>query len=205
MSRPIPISAGSCTLTFPETGEKSWKAYHKRRIQTLTQIDKITRSKIYVHPFVQGDTTTNRYEVILQYWLFYPFNDGGNNHEGDWEHINVWITHQNAAASAWTEGQIAKLWQGSKTDFETCLKPLVIKKVDYYFHNYVMTLDYEKLDHFSGKEDFQQQLSNHQERTHFGKWIQERINNRIHLGQDSINTHTDCLYRWRQYGLMTNS
>jgi hypothetical protein len=27
--------------------------------------------------------------VLIQYWFFYPFNDWVNNHEGDWEHINV--------------------------------------------------------------------------------------------------------------------
>jgi hypothetical protein len=29
---------------------------------------------------------------VVQYWFFYPFNDWVNNHEGDWEHINVVMT-----------------------------------------------------------------------------------------------------------------
>jgi hypothetical protein len=29
---------------------------------------------------------------VIQYWFFYPFNDWGNDHEGDWEHINVRIS-----------------------------------------------------------------------------------------------------------------
>jgi hypothetical protein len=32
---------------------------------------------------------------VIQYWFFYPFNDShGDDHEGDWEHINVKITSQ---------------------------------------------------------------------------------------------------------------
>ncbi|MGD8719783.1 MAG: hypothetical protein PVH29_13295, partial [Candidatus Zixiibacteriota bacterium] len=29
---------------------------------------------------------------VIQYWFYYPFNDWRNDHEGDWEHINVRIT-----------------------------------------------------------------------------------------------------------------
>lgn len=41
---------------------------------------------IYAHPFKDGDN------FIIQYFFFYPFNNWVNNHEGDWEHINVVIT-----------------------------------------------------------------------------------------------------------------
>jgi len=27
--------------------------------------------------------------LLIQYWFFYPFNKFSNNHEGDWEHVNV--------------------------------------------------------------------------------------------------------------------
>lgn len=30
-----------------------------------------------------------RHVAVLQYWFFYPFDDGPNDHEGDWEHINI--------------------------------------------------------------------------------------------------------------------
>jgi hypothetical protein len=29
---------------------------------------------------------------VIQYWLFYPFNDWVAKHEGDWEHINVLVS-----------------------------------------------------------------------------------------------------------------
>ncbi len=46
---------------------------------------------IYAHLFVYG----SRY--VIQYWIFYPYNDGYNNHEGDWEHINVVVDSQDPA------------------------------------------------------------------------------------------------------------
>jgi hypothetical protein len=48
------------------------------------------------------DTATVYYNIfkhcgkpVIQYWFFYPFNDWANEHEGDWEHINVKITSPN--------------------------------------------------------------------------------------------------------------
>ncbi len=44
---------------------------------------------VYAHLFThQG---ADGLEYVIQYWFFYPFNDFINNHEGDWEHINVVI------------------------------------------------------------------------------------------------------------------
>ncbi len=41
------------------------------------------KDTVYAHLF----RTDDRY--VIQYWYFYPFNDFINDHEGDWEHINV--------------------------------------------------------------------------------------------------------------------
>jgi len=43
---------------------------------------------IYPHLFQNGN------ETVIQYWFFYPFNAFVNNHEGDWEHINVVLDSQ---------------------------------------------------------------------------------------------------------------
>ena len=42
--------------------------------------------RIYAHIFKEDDKT------VIQYWFFYPYNDWWNNHEGDWEHINVVVS-----------------------------------------------------------------------------------------------------------------
>ena len=44
----------------------------------------------YVHIFDKGDGN-----VLMQYYYFYPFNDFQNNHEGDWQHINVIVNSHN--------------------------------------------------------------------------------------------------------------
>ena len=31
-------------------------------------------------------------KTVIQYWFYYPFRDFANDHEGDWEHIDVWLT-----------------------------------------------------------------------------------------------------------------
>ena len=53
--------------------------------------------RIYAHIFEENDKT------VIQYWFFYPYNDWWNNHEGDWEHINVVVSSldpQQAVAEA---------------------------------------------------------------------------------------------------------
>ncbi len=42
----------------------------------------------YTHVSRIGSTT----KALIQYWFFRPFNDWVNNHEGDWEHINVIVS-----------------------------------------------------------------------------------------------------------------
>jgi hypothetical protein len=41
--------------------------------------------------------------VVLQYWFFYPFNDGYGvfDHEGDWEHVSVKLSPALAPEGAW--------------------------------------------------------------------------------------------------------
>jgi hypothetical protein len=42
--------------------------------------------RVFVHPFVAEVQKPNQpfgYELVLQYWFYYPENDGPNNHEGD--------------------------------------------------------------------------------------------------------------------------
>jgi hypothetical protein len=63
---------------------------------------------VYAHPFTYQDATDGGLTHVIQYWFFYPFDDWVNNHEGDWEHINVVITGDATTAQ--------------------------VKRVDYYFH-----------------------------------------------------------------------
>ncbi|MEW5766518.1 MAG: hypothetical protein AB1797_02680 [bacterium] len=76
---------------------------------------------IYAHVFPSGD------KAVIQYWLFYPFNDWVNNHEGDWEHINVGVTSQDPATAK-------------------------IEYVDYYFHHSVKRCTQPGVDFFVDDE-----------------------------------------------------
>ena len=44
---------------------------------------------IYDNTAIYANVFRENGQTIIQYWFYYPFNDWGNNHEGDWEHINV--------------------------------------------------------------------------------------------------------------------
>jgi len=72
---------------------------------------------IYAHVFPDGN------KAVIQYWFFYPFNDWVNNHEGDWEHINVGVSSQDPATAQ-------------------------IEYVDYYFHKHVTECTQSGIDFF---------------------------------------------------------
>ena len=54
---------------------------------------------VYAHPYYDY----NAEKHVIQYWYFYPFNNWVNNHEGDWEHINVIISSDDPETAVVTE------------------------------------------------------------------------------------------------------
>lgn len=132
-------------LDFPGSDERGWHRENGHRDPM--------GSRLYVHPFVQevsapGCACGARYQLLLQYWTFYGYNDGANNHEGDWEHLTVSVTtrgrarehgpgpHEHGLLSA---ADIAAILD---PDAPTPLDSLRIRAVAYYFHNNVLVLDY---------------------------------------------------------------
>jgi len=175
-------------FNFPGHDEASWRKIYR----LLEQEEKFEQSrldsKIYAHFFIQEESN-NAYEFVIQYWFFYPFNDGGNNHEGDWEHINVRITSLERRGDPLTVKDIAAILDQNNT---AILETLLIKKVDYYFHHFVMTLDYQVagLDFYQpDKKQFLSALKKVQQRKLRQDWLSERIYDRLHLLKDSLNTH----------------
>jgi hypothetical protein len=57
------------------------------------RINEGRRPAVYAH-VVTEPARPDR--LALQYWLFYPFNDWNNNHEGDWEMIQLVFAAENA-------------------------------------------------------------------------------------------------------------
>jgi hypothetical protein len=120
---------------FPGHDERTWRSAFS------DQHD----SRILAHFFVHEDaaaTGVARFTLAIQYWFFYPFNDGPNNHEGDWEHITVLVTTPERAG---VQGPTAGLLTASDvTEILTSrdIDALVIRSVEYYFHESVVVLDY---------------------------------------------------------------
>ena len=139
-------------VDFPGHDPGSWREAYRHADPA--------QATLYTHFFIHEDTAAlddRRYHLVAQHWFFYPFNDAANNHEGDWEHINVLITTR-AAADADAHGRMSASELAALLDTpgsaaggageaadDLCCGPLanaLIAYVDYYFHESVVTLDY---------------------------------------------------------------
>ena len=127
---------------FPGENEKTWRKAYKQHDPRV--------SSILAHPFIHDDDSGSErpFALVLQFWLFYPFNDSANNHEGDWEHLNVAITTRERVAQ---DGALPGARGGlSAEDIQRIisaesgvpLDSLTIRYVTYYFHQHAMQLDY---------------------------------------------------------------
>lgn len=158
LSEPRVIEAGAREETilyfdFPGADEKTWRRAYK-------DLDP-RASTIFVHPFIHDDESGSErpFALVLQFWFFYPFNDSANNHEGDWEHLNVAITTcesvmrdraLDGARGGLSADEIQQLLNAERG---VPLDSLAIRYVTYYFHQQAMVLDYlaEPVSHDSPK------------------------------------------------------
>lgn len=108
--RPPGKTIGSYWLRFHYNyaGEANSPSYWISHYQTERNQNNYPHT-IYAHIFKYSN------KPVIQYWFFYPYNDGYNNHEGDWEHINVRLSNFSPTYSS-------------------------IETIDYYFHGKVKTL-----------------------------------------------------------------
>jgi hypothetical protein len=146
---------------WPGAGPQSWrKAFESPSTGELRSEFKDAIS-VYVHPFISTVTETGSgvptYEFIMQYWFFYPYNDAGNKHEGDWEHINVVISPRSQVAKAQTAQQVRAFLTHRPDDLEGD-DPVVIRRIDYYFHENVMPLDYSRPNAYASKEEWRREF-----------------------------------------------
>lgn len=104
-----------------QTRPSSWFPSWDQAIATHANESRYVNGTTYVDLFHAPSG-----ELVIQYWFFYPFNNSGNRHEGDWEHINVVVSSENVADAR-------------------------IERVEYYFHEKVEVArtagqDYEVVD-----------------------------------------------------------
>lgn len=135
-------------IDMPGSDAPTWRAAYAHRAWER-------RSRLFAHVFIWDDSSSHspaHYALIAQYWFFYPFNDAVNEHEGDWEHINVLLTPNAYRAPGTVPASMAgtvlldslevvRLLRGERGPTDS----LSIGAVDYYFHQNVVRLDYLSL------------------------------------------------------------
>jgi hypothetical protein len=146
---------------FPGFDEKSWKREYEDPVTKMLPRQYEGFAKTYMHPFI-AEVGTNRegvkgYELVLQFWFFYPTNDGANNHEGDWEHVNIVVAPRNAVGRPQTAEEIQGMVDGGGLSASGDAM-LVIKRVDYYFHERVWTVDYAHPNVYLPREAWQREV-----------------------------------------------
>jgi hypothetical protein len=143
---PKPVQPGQSDETvlyfdFPGQDPESWNREFEGPVHGSLASQYIGWAKTFVHPFISDvpgrPATDPRYQLVMQYWFFYPYNDAGNIHEGDWEHINVVVTSKEQGAEPFTADQM-RAWLANPPPMDD----LVIGEVQYYFHHWVFRLDY---------------------------------------------------------------
>ena len=147
-------------LDFPGGSPADWEAIyedpHTGRLRAYMR----DWAKVYVHPFIAESgpaDVAERYELVLQYWFFYPTNDGGNNHVGDWEHLNVIIAPRDRVTRLLSGAEITAMLDGELAD-STGPAQLVIRRIDYFLHNRVMPLSFAEPNAYAPREEWERQV-----------------------------------------------
>ena len=184
-------------VDFPGHDERTWKEAYQDPVTRGIPEKYKDAVKSYVHPFIhEVDTAGGErgYELVLQYWFFYPFNDGGNNHEGDWEHVNVAIAPRSRVASPLSAEDIQAILRYEDRFFTSGgEEELVIKRVEYYFHQDVMELDYTRPNVYQAEQAWRSEVLELTEDRVAERWFWQQIRNLAYLDPsyslDAINTH----------------
>jgi hypothetical protein len=180
---------------FPAHDEVSWRAEYEDPVSGELPQKYWSFPKTYLHPFIEEVRSNTGglvgYELVLQYWFFYSWNDGGNNHEGDWEHVNIIIAPKGAVGRPQTAEEILFMLNGGGENPSSADDYVVIKRADYYLHEKVWTLDYASPNVYLPRDQWeaefedlpQERIDQHQVWRHIRQRAYEDA------GETVINTH----------------
>lgn len=181
-------------VDLPGSDPKSWRREYEHVFSQRLPRRYEGFLKAYVHPFIKETGLMNgepAYEFVLQYWFFYPWNDGGNNHEGDWEHINVVVSPLDAVTRPLHADEVRRILEGRGLDAAEPGEQLVIKRVDYYFHNKVMVLDYSSPNAYLPRDEWERDVRSRIKERADEDWFWRMIRRRAYQDEDEtrVNTH----------------
>lgn len=147
-------------IDMPGTDPKTWKNHWRNDFSRRLRSEYRDLMKTYVHPFLEDVTNHDGspgVQLVLQYWFFYPYNDGGNNHEGDWEHIHVIVSPKNLVTQpGLSEEDMRRLLNGEWLD-ATGDEQLVMKRVEYYFHSKVASFEFGMPNAYAPRSEWKHQ------------------------------------------------
>ncbi|MGW8281664.1 MAG: hypothetical protein ACWGON_00070, partial [Gemmatimonadota bacterium] len=177
---------------YPGRSESDWNAIYVDKVSGKLPRRFQERVMTYVHPFISQTgsfTDSTGYELVLQYWFFYPWNDGGNNHLGDWEHINVVVAPLGSVTRPQTEAEILEVLNGAGLDTESGDRQVVIRRIEYYFHSKVWTLDFSTPNAYSPRAIWEEEVSTAVQERGDEDWFWNVIRNRAWT--DETETHVN--------------
>jgi len=141
-------------FNFPGEGEHTWDRAYEPEWDRTPEARRASFVHSYVHPFLT-EAPAGGYELIFQYWFFYPTNDSGMDHEGDWEHINVVISPRSMVEGGLSASVVGDVLDGTISTDGSIDDPLVIKRVDYYFHEFVWPVDFSSPNVYLPEDEWQ--------------------------------------------------
>jgi hypothetical protein len=174
-------------LDLPGFDEGSWK----REYGPKNRSRYVGARRVFAHPFIAEVSDENggpAYELVLQFWFFYPANDGPNNHEGDWEHINVIVSPRSRVTAPLDAAAMAALLDRPSSDQDD--DPLVIRRIEYYLHHYVTPLDFSAPNAYAPRNEWERQAAAVAAERGIGTRVLERVRRRAWRdeAETTINT-----------------
>src|SRR5438067_233448 len=175
---------------FPGQDPASWNREFEGSVHGAIARKYVGYAKAFVHPFINEVKRPGfeppRYELVLQYWFFYPYNDAGNVHEGDWEHINVVVTSRQQGAEPLSAATIRGLLEQPPAD-----EQLLIRRVEYYFHHWVFFADYMTPDVYAPRAEWERQLNALREERVGEREVWRQLRRQVYLdeAETQLNLH----------------
>lgn len=190
---------------FPGEGPASWKREYRNLVSGDLPSAYRGWERLYAHPFLREvpdpADPERRWEFVMQYYAFYPSNDGANNHEGDWQPLNVVVTlrgHERAALSRrevrgvlGRTGSTGSAGSGRDGSDEGALEELVIARVEYFFHFNTMTLDFLDPNVYQPRERWRKEIESRPVERLGERWMWKRTREMAYRSpaEREVNTH----------------